>query len=123
MHVIYFSYYIAAFSVKLALFLLYLRLFKVDRTTRWLIYTGVLCCSAAYAACILTYTIECAASSRTVGAGSCRTPPRPLLLFNGIFGLVSDIYLLVLPIPIVWRIQMPLRKRLGVLAIFGTGIL
>ena len=42
---------------------------------------------------------------------------------QGIFNVVSDFYLLILPIPVVWQLQMPSKRKIGVCAIFMTGIL
>ena len=41
----------------------------------------------------------------------------------GVFGVISDIYILVLPIPTTLKLNLPLRKRLGVIAIFMIGFL
>ena len=41
----------------------------------------------------------------------------------GIFNVVSNFYILILPIPVIWQLQMPTRKKIGVCAIFMTGIL
>jgi len=42
---------------------------------------------------------------------------------QGIFNVVSDFYLLVVPLPAVWGLQLPRKKRVEILAIFGTGLL
>ena len=42
---------------------------------------------------------------------------------TGIFNSVSDIVILILPIPCVWRLQMPLRKKAMTIGIFATGFL
>ena len=42
---------------------------------------------------------------------------------QGVFNVVSDFYLLLLPVPVVWNLQMPLRKKIGILTIFTTGLL
>ncbi|CAF9938930.1 MAG: hypothetical protein HETSPECPRED_001426 [Heterodermia speciosa] len=39
----------------------------------------------------------------------------------GVFGVISDIYILGLPIPTTLKLNLPLRKRLGVIAIFMIG--
>lgn len=41
----------------------------------------------------------------------------------GIFGVVSDLYLLIIPIPAVLPLQLPTRQKVGVLAVFLTGLL
>ena len=42
---------------------------------------------------------------------------------TGIFNIVSDFMVLVLPQRIIWNLQGPFKKRLGVSAIFLTGVL
>ena len=37
--------------------------------------------------------------------------------------IVTDFYILFLPIPAVWRLQAPLGKKIGISAVFLTGIL
>lgn len=36
-------------------------------------------------------------------------------------GIVIDIYILVLPIAAVWRLQMAKKRKIGVCLVFGTG--
>lgn len=42
---------------------------------------------------------------------------------TGLFNVVSDFAILVLPIPSILKLQVPLRKKLGILAVFATGVL
>jgi hypothetical protein len=46
-------YAVAALFVKLSIFCLYLRLFKVKQVTRWLIYGGMAACSIVYTASVI----------------------------------------------------------------------
>lgn len=39
------------------------------------------------------------------------------------FNVLSDFYLLAIPIPVVWKLQLPLRRKVGVIAVFMTGFL
>ena len=39
------------------------------------------------------------------------------------FGIISDFYLLLLPIFGVWQLQMPTRRKIGVIVVFATGLL
>ncbi|KAL9038259.1 MAG: hypothetical protein Q9180_003244, partial [Flavoplaca navasiana] len=39
----------------------------------------------------------------------------------GLFNILSDFYLLILPLPAVWRLQLPTRKKLGICGMFLTG--
>ena len=40
---------------------------------------------------------------------------------TGVIGMLVDWYLLILPIPAVWTLQMSTSKKLGVLIVFMTG--
>ena len=42
---------------------------------------------------------------------------------QGSFGVVSDIYIFILPLPVLWGLHMAPRKKLGVFATFLTGLM
>ncbi len=42
---------------------------------------------------------------------------------GGIINVVSDFAILLLPIMSIWRLQMPTRRKVGVSAVFATGLL
>lgn len=42
---------------------------------------------------------------------------------TGIFNVLSDFAILILPIPSVWRLKVPMRKKIGIMAIFSAGLL
>lgn len=44
-------------------------------------------------------------------------------LIVGVFGVASDLYLLIIPIPAVLLLQLPIRQKVGVLTVFLTGLL
>ena len=44
-------------------------------------------------------------------------------IVQGVLAVVLDFYIFVLPIPIVLKLQMSLKRRLSVIAVFGTAIL
>ncbi len=112
---------------KLALFLLYLRIFSPDRWTRYLIHFGIWINVAFYVSCSIAQAIMCAPKHGQTWQESTFTPLcRDTQIFSwlqGPWGVVSDLYLLILPMPAIWRLQMPLRKKIGVCAIFATGFL
>ena len=39
----------------------------------------------------------------------------------GVVSVLSDLYLIILPLPAVWNLQLPLRRKLAVSAMFFTG--
>ena len=46
-----------------------------------------------------------------------------IYLVTGWFNVASDFLILILPIIPIWRLQMPLRRKFAILAIFATGAL
>ena len=42
---------------------------------------------------------------------------------TGILNVISDFAILVLPMPCLWKLQIPLRKKLLVMGMFATGFL
>ncbi len=42
-------------------------------------------------------------------------------LATGIFNVISDFSILILPMIPIWKLQMPLKKKLMMIAIFATG--
>lgn len=112
------------FFAKLSLFWLYLRLFSPNCRTRYLVYFGIMSTFAVY-----TFTpvyigymyIPRPGQSWLERASSYGGSAR--LIYFGIFGVVSDFYLFILPIQVIWQLQLPLRKRIAILVIFATGFL
>ena len=44
-------------------------------------------------------------------------------LVYGIFNVVSDVYLLVIPLAVVSQLQLPRKRKLGIYAVFAIGLL
>ena len=57
-----------------------------------------------------------------IDSAKCTSRSKTFDLLLGGVNIANDIYLLILPIPAVWSLKLPARKRFGVLAIFMTGI-
>lgn len=45
------------------------------------------------------------------------------LLGTGFFNVFSDFALLMLPVRDIWKLHVPFKKKLGILAVFATGLL
>lgn len=46
-----------------------------------------------------------------------------LYLAPAVFNMISDIAMLSVPVYLIWSLQMSLRRKVGVSALFGTGLL
>lgn len=115
------------FFAKLSLFLLYLRIFSPDPWTRFLIYFGIVCTFIYYMATAITLTALCAARQgenwpQALLSSRCHKA-LVMTYVQGVFNIVSDFYLLILPIPVVWKLQFPLRRKIEVSTIFMIGLM
>lgn len=45
------------------------------------------------------------------------------IVTSGSWNIVSDISILVLPLHCIWLLQIPIKRKLGVSAVFATGLL
>ncbi|KAL9007966.1 MAG: hypothetical protein Q9173_006864 [Seirophora scorigena] len=118
----------AIFLVKLALFLLFLDLFGRLRWLRWLVYLGILVTGCFYVSGPIVVFTLCAPSPGNSWLGmsfesKCGNGLQDYGVAQGTMNLVSDFYLLVVPIPAVLALQLPKKKKIGVTAIFMTGFL
>lgn len=50
-------------------------------------------------------------------------PDRRLSVVQAAFGTISDIYLLVIPIQMIFQLHLPFQRKIGVSTIFMIGIL
>lgn len=42
---------------------------------------------------------------------------------TGVFNVISDFSILILPMLPIWRLQMPLKRKIMMIGVFATGIL
>ena len=121
------SYGLTIFFAKLSLFLLYLRLFSPDRWMRVAIYVGIVTNLLVYMAISVAFGIMCLprhGETWQTAPLSARCSRAPVLGYvNGTFNVLSDFYLLALPIPVIWHLQMPRKKKYSVFAVFLTGLM
>ena len=116
---------LALFFAKLSLFLLFLRLFSPDRKLKCLVYLGILFSGALSLTSVVVSGALC--SPRPGQPWNdlrvilrCSTE-RYFAVIQGVLNMLLDFYILYLPIPVLWKLQLPVRKRVGVIAVFMTG--
>lgn len=121
-------YYCTATLFKSAILLLYFRIFKPSKAARLLIYGGIGTIVAFYLITFITNLSLCVPRASDVGGWTsatsqarCALPNQRLALGSGIFSFISDVYVLSIPIFLVSALQLPLRRKIGVVAIFLTG--
>ena len=114
-------------SAKVALFLLYYRVFSLDYWTKMAIYIGIIVTFLFYVASTIANLILCIPRrneswTSTQFAERCYRA-EVMGDIQGVFGLVSDLYIFVLPLPVLCRLQMSSKKRTGISAVFLTGLM
>ncbi|KAL8817849.1 MAG: hypothetical protein Q9223_003389 [Gallowayella weberi] len=116
------------FLVKLALFLLFLHLFGRLRWLKWLVWFGIGFTFLFYFSGVIVAFTLCAPTKGRDWLDMSMTPKcrygnQDYGIAQGTINVFSDFYLLVIPIPAVLSLQLPMSKKLGVIAIFMTGFL
>lgn len=120
-------YNLALVLVKLSALFLYMRIFR-SPTLRLLIYIvmGFLTISGLWM--VLNGFVFCVPvsdfwnASGFLGAGHC-LPYGPIWFSNAGIQIFTDAIILIMPMPPLWRLQLPRGQKVGLMLIFGLGIL
>jgi hypothetical protein len=120
--------YLAAIAcAKLSILALYYRIFKVNRKFRLLCISVMILTVAYCISFILVYAFDCNPEYKTWNAnpnirGTC-IPITTVTIVIGAFNIATDTIILVMPIPMILKLQLRLNQKIGLLAIFATGAL
>ncbi|CAN9134237.1 unnamed protein product [Alternaria alternata] len=112
-------------SAKLSLLFFYLRLSHIQ-WFRLCVYASMFLVVGYNIALVFPLIFACTPFRRnwdvTITEGSCidRTP---LYMATAVLNMATDILLLILPIPMVVKLQMPRAQKAGLICIFGVGSL
>lgn len=113
------------YLIKISIMVMYLRIFGHNRTFRRTVYGSIAFMVAAAIAFFLPMAMQCIplSSAWDFGPGGRRRCINgPLLGFITVAAnAVTDLYVMCLPLPLLWRLQMPLQRKIGVIATFATG--
>ena len=91
---------------------------------RYLIYFGIVFQALFYLAVTAIYSateVKCT-SYLDLSASFC-SHQWPLAITQGVVNVVTDLYVLILPLAMVARLQLSPQRRIGIVAIFLTGLL
>lgn len=114
------------FFAKLSLFLLYHRLFRIQKSIRYAIIFGIIFSFLNFSSQLIVSAIFCTPKvghpwDLAVAAKCSRGEASVVVL--GVGNLILDIYLLILPIPVILPLKLSVKKKIGVFAIFMAGLL
>ncbi|KAL8817044.1 MAG: hypothetical protein Q9223_004056 [Gallowayella weberi] len=109
------------FFTKLSLFILYYRLFNPSNIMRYLIFFGVAFNFLFYTIYLFIYAFYCPNTSKR--APTCEHSIKDIGVVAAAINIASDFYILLIPLCAISNLQLPPKRKLGLLAIFFTGFL
>jgi hypothetical protein len=115
----------AMFFAKAAVATLYLRIFDAIHWIRWSCWTLVALMACAYGSTIPVYAIYAfphGDEQWDLSLGAKATATDKLGIATASFNVVTDLFLLVAPLPIILKLNLSLSKKLGLTTVFLTGI-
>lgn len=92
---------------------------------RWLLVGSILAILSAYIAMLLLQVLDCDPFDKlwnVLTPGHCLNPKIGPYT-SGAINVISDIYVLLVPIPIIWGLNMKTTRKVKIIMIFGLGIL
>lgn len=113
---------ITMLSLKTSILILYIRMFGIKTSFRYLTYSIIAIQALVYlatsgaAASMLFLCADRISITHTFCAQNYN-----LVTAQRIFGVITDFLVLGMPIPIIWVLQMPTRRKLEVIGNFMTG--
>lgn len=118
-----FNYTLTLYFAKLALFLLYYRLFASHHGSRIAIYLGIVVNGLFSVSIAISYCVICIPGPGESWISKKCTRSYMQDDVQGAFNVASDLYIFVLPLPVLSSLQMPFGRKLGVAATFSTGLI
>ncbi|KAH8705547.1 hypothetical protein BGW36DRAFT_422101 [Talaromyces proteolyticus] len=122
---------LAICAVKISVLVLYLHIFGVLNWMRISSIASMIFIGAFHVSLSIAFAAMCAPSpssgpSRlnflTAFISESCTYTRILVVYQGVANVIIDIFLLVLPLPAIWTMQMPLRRKITTSAMFSIGL-
>jgi hypothetical protein len=123
-------YTVALGCVKTSILVFYMRL-DPRTLTRWAIYflMGFVAALAIITFFFLAFvcvppSLFWDTAAQAAAPEKCLSQPTQQMFFNlnGICNIIQDVSIYLLPIPMLWSLQMPLRQKVALGALFSVGL-
>lgn len=115
------------FFLKTAIWLLYLQIFSAHRTIRIIVYVGIVVTALTYWVSVpLEFAYGCPRPGSTWTDLLTNGMPGHIIYYppvQGSLAVIIDIWIFVLPLPILWKLNMSRRRRIALCAVFFTALL
>lgn len=113
--------------IKTSLFLLYRQIFSSKAYLQNLVLAGITVTGLYYWSSTVTKIALCAPRANETYIIAFATArcgrTKALAVCSGVFNILSDLYLIILPLPPAWSLHMKPREKLKLIAVFLTGLL
>lgn len=116
------------FFIKTSVLFLYRKIFGAKPQMRTLIYVGIGYLFITNAVATILFGALCAPRPGELylirySKPECVNNVDNLAIALAVENLVADVYLLVLPLPIIWKLQMSSKRKYALICVFMTGFL
>ncbi|KAI1822657.1 hypothetical protein F4861DRAFT_375428 [Xylaria intraflava] len=121
-------YTVSAPLIKVAILALCLRLFRPSHRATVFVWVGIVVIPIYYITLIVVFLYYFVPRPGDGGWGSPKANARSLYpsgittFIQGVGGIISDFYVLAIPVFMVLKLNLPIRRRIGVSCIFLTGL-
>lgn len=110
------------FTVKLALLSVMLRIFAPDRTKVLVIWISLVLLLLYYIIAFFIKVFFCKPiSTYWTGTGGTCIDQQQVIIADSAISIISDLWILILPVPMLWSLHMPFIKKLRVVGMLGAG--
>ncbi|KAI4145702.1 MAG: hypothetical protein L6R39_003721 [Caloplaca ligustica] len=116
-------YLISLLGYKMSILVLYLRLFSVNKTFKYVTWSMMFFVSGYLFSNFWTQIFGCSPREKywlPETPGHCINYTKAGLAY-GAMNFASDLFIFVLPLPTVWRLNLPVKEKVGVSLIFMSG--
>ncbi|KAI1754032.1 hypothetical protein F4782DRAFT_494801 [Xylaria castorea] len=116
----------AMWFAKTAILTLYLRLFNVLKWLRWCCYVGIIFLFAAYWSLVpvsIVYNFPHGNEKWDLATTAKSAPSQVAYVTIGAISVISDIYIFILPFPILLGLQMSRKRKFGFSIVFLAAII
>lgn len=111
---------------KVAILALYLRLFDRKKWLRYSSYAALTALTLVYWSSPIIAGVFCAPRAEEAWDGEVVVNclhAKTAGPVNGGVGLAADLFLLALPLPIIWNLKLPTGRRIALASVFMMGVL
>jgi hypothetical protein len=108
---------------KISICLFYLSIFRVNRLCRWTLYIIIFMVASLIPIALFGCIFACTPIEKSWNPsipGYC-IDDYAVELFSAIFNVSTDVAILVIPMPLVWNLNLPVRLKIGLTLVFITG--